>query len=128
MSTAEAVETAEAREPSGRIKFSSPRQLPIVGVVTEDEEVQVWPGVCALEGVKEWAGVEIWGRGRCLGAVRAEVGARVETRAAHGTQVPNSKLILRTALPARGVGCRQSTCLGLMSRGPPGSSRSVQVN
>ncbi|XP_070323447.1 cilia- and flagella-associated protein 69 isoform X3 [Odocoileus virginianus] len=40
MSTAEAAETPEAREPSGRIKFSSPRQIPIVGVVTEDEEVQ----------------------------------------------------------------------------------------
>ncbi|XP_043319351.1 cilia- and flagella-associated protein 69 isoform X3 [Cervus canadensis] len=40
MSTAEAAETAEAREPIGRIKFSSPRQIPIVGVVTEDEEVQ----------------------------------------------------------------------------------------
>ncbi|KAM9697812.1 cilia- and flagella-associated protein 69 isoform 2-T2 [Dama dama] len=40
MSTAEAAETAEAREPSDRIKFSSPRQIPIVGVVTEDEEVQ----------------------------------------------------------------------------------------
>ncbi|XP_043729025.1 cilia- and flagella-associated protein 69 isoform X3 [Cervus elaphus] len=40
MSTAEAAETAEAREPIGRIKFSSPRQIPIVGLVTEDEEVQ----------------------------------------------------------------------------------------
>ncbi|XP_065795927.1 cilia- and flagella-associated protein 69 isoform X4 [Muntiacus reevesi] len=40
MSTAEASETAEARDPSGRIKISSPRQIPIVGVVTEDEEVQ----------------------------------------------------------------------------------------
>ncbi|XP_069442911.1 cilia- and flagella-associated protein 69 isoform X2 [Ovis canadensis] len=40
MSTAEAAEKAEAREPSSRIKFSSPRQIPIVGVVTEDEEVQ----------------------------------------------------------------------------------------
>uniref|UniRef100_A0A3Q1LRE4 Cilia and flagella associated protein 69 n=1 Tax=Bos taurus TaxID=9913 RepID=A0A3Q1LRE4_BOVIN len=40
MSRAEAAEPAEAPEPSSRIKFSSPRQIPIVGVVTEDEEVQ----------------------------------------------------------------------------------------
>uniref|UniRef100_A0A4W2CSK8 Cilia and flagella associated protein 69 n=1 Tax=Bos indicus x Bos taurus TaxID=30522 RepID=A0A4W2CSK8_BOBOX len=40
MSRAEAAEPAEAPEPSNRIKFSSPRQIPIVGVVTEDEEVQ----------------------------------------------------------------------------------------
>nr|XP_031310715.1 cilia- and flagella-associated protein 69 isoform X2 [Camelus dromedarius] len=40
MSTAEAAATAEAREPGTRIKSSSPRQIPAVGVVTEDEEAQ----------------------------------------------------------------------------------------
>lgn len=93
MSTAEAAEKAEAWEPSSRIKFSSPRQIPIVGVVTEDEEVQVWPGVWLWRVSRK--GVEIWGRGRSLGAARAEVGARVETRAAHGTEAPSAKLILR---------------------------------
>nr|XP_031535543.1 cilia- and flagella-associated protein 69 isoform X2 [Vicugna pacos] len=40
MSTAEAAATAEAREPGTRIKSSSPRQIPAVGVVTQDEEAQ----------------------------------------------------------------------------------------
>lgn len=57
MSTAEAAATAQARAPGSTIKFSSPLQIPVVGVVTEDEEAQVWPGVCALEGVK--AGAEM---------------------------------------------------------------------
>ncbi|EPY73977.1 hypothetical protein CB1_002349006 [Camelus ferus] len=37
------VGAAEAREPGTRIKSSSPRQIPAVGVVTEDEEAQVLP-------------------------------------------------------------------------------------
>ncbi|XP_067602583.1 cilia- and flagella-associated protein 69 isoform X4 [Pseudorca crassidens] len=40
MSTAEAAATAQARAPGSTIKFSSPRQIPVVGVVTEDEEAQ----------------------------------------------------------------------------------------
>ncbi|XP_007195867.2 cilia- and flagella-associated protein 69 isoform X1 [Balaenoptera acutorostrata] len=40
MSTAEAAATAQARAPGSRIKSSSPRQIPVVGVVTEDEEAQ----------------------------------------------------------------------------------------
>uniref|UniRef100_A0A2K6EMU9 Cilia and flagella associated protein 69 n=1 Tax=Propithecus coquereli TaxID=379532 RepID=A0A2K6EMU9_PROCO len=40
MSTAAAVATAEAQEPGCRKKSSSPRQIPVVGVVTEDEEAQ----------------------------------------------------------------------------------------
>ncbi|XP_007938022.2 cilia- and flagella-associated protein 69 [Orycteropus afer afer] len=37
MSTGEAVVTAEAHEQGGRSKSSSPRQIPVVGVLTEDE-------------------------------------------------------------------------------------------
>ncbi|XP_046526519.1 cilia- and flagella-associated protein 69 isoform X2 [Equus quagga] len=40
MSTREAAATTEAQEPGSRIKSSSPRQIPVVGVVTEDEEAQ----------------------------------------------------------------------------------------
>ncbi|XP_022440972.1 cilia- and flagella-associated protein 69 [Delphinapterus leucas] len=40
MSTAEAAATAQARARGSTIKFSSPRQIPVVGVVTEDEEAQ----------------------------------------------------------------------------------------
>nr|KAF6418072.1 cilia and flagella associated protein 69 [Rousettus aegyptiacus] len=40
MSTVEARATAEAREPGVRSKSNSPRQIPVVGVVTEDEDAQ----------------------------------------------------------------------------------------
>ncbi|XP_073920888.1 cilia- and flagella-associated protein 69 isoform X3 [Castor canadensis] len=41
MSTAEAApETAEAQDPGHRSKSSSPRQIPVIGVVAEDEEMQ----------------------------------------------------------------------------------------
>lgn len=42
MSVAEAAATAEVQEPGGRLRSSSPRHIPVVGVVTEDEEAQVW--------------------------------------------------------------------------------------
>lgn len=44
--------TAQAQEPGGRTKSSSPRQIPVVRVVTEDEDAQVRAGGCALEGVE----------------------------------------------------------------------------
>ncbi|KAM9216682.1 cilia- and flagella-associated protein 69 isoform 1-T1 [Dugong dugon] len=40
MSTGEAAATSEAHELGGRNKSSSPRQIPVVGVVTEDEAAQ----------------------------------------------------------------------------------------
>ncbi|XP_045144768.1 cilia- and flagella-associated protein 69 isoform X2 [Echinops telfairi] len=40
MSTGEAAGTAELLEPGGRTKSSSPRQIPVVSVVTEDESEQ----------------------------------------------------------------------------------------
>lgn len=51
MSTVEARATAEAREPGVRSKSSSPRQIPVVGVVTEDEDAQVWAGLWSVCGV-----------------------------------------------------------------------------
>lgn len=40
MFTAEAPATAEVQDPGSRIKACSPRQVPAVGVVPEDEETQ----------------------------------------------------------------------------------------
>ncbi|XP_012635043.2 cilia- and flagella-associated protein 69 isoform X2 [Microcebus murinus] len=40
MSTAQAVATAETQEPGSRKKSNTPRQIPVVGVVTENEEAQ----------------------------------------------------------------------------------------
>ncbi|XP_054419806.1 cilia- and flagella-associated protein 69 isoform X3 [Pteronotus mesoamericanus] len=40
MSTAEAPATAEPQGPGGRGKSSSPRRIPVVGLVTEDEDAQ----------------------------------------------------------------------------------------
>lgn len=48
MSTAEARATAEAQEPGVRSKSNSPRQIPVVGVVTEDEDAQVWAGLWSV--------------------------------------------------------------------------------
>lgn len=60
MSTAETEAKVEAWEPGSRIRSSSPRQIPVIGVVTEEEEAQVWPGGCAWEGVKAEGRDEAW--------------------------------------------------------------------
>ena len=52
MSAAEAPATAEPPGPGGRGKSSSPRRIPVVGVVTEDEDAQVWDRVGALGAVE----------------------------------------------------------------------------
>ena len=119
MSTAEATERAEAREPSSRIKFSSPRQIPIVGVVTEDEEVQVWPGVWLWRVLRK--GVEIWGGPSGNQGSPRDGGSK---RKADPSEAPSAKLrCLRGEL----VVVNQPVW-GLVSRGPPGSSLSVLVN
>jgi hypothetical protein len=88
MSTAEAApETAEAQDPGHRSKSSSPRQIPVIGVVAEDEEMQVWAGVCAFGG---GIGVRSGEQGRGPEAGRVEVRTRVETGGACGTKVPGA--------------------------------------
>lgn len=66
MFTAEAPATAEVQDPGSRIKACSPRQVPAVGVVPEDEETQVRTGVCTLCGMEREAeiagGEEAWGQ------------------------------------------------------------------
>lgn len=95
MSTREAAATTEAQEPGSRIKSSSPRQIPVVGVVTEDEEAQVRAAAGALGREEEGGRSVRCGRGWGLGAARTEMGARVETRGARGTAVPSAELIPR---------------------------------
>lgn len=94
MSSLEAAATADGAEAGSRTKSISPRTIPVVGVVTPHEDVQVPPGRSG-EGLRD---------------------SRVEARAGV-TQTRGSGAGPRGAvwLAARGAGCRQPTCLGTLA-------------
>lgn len=52
--TAEAPAAAEAPGPRGKSKSISPRQIPVIGVVTEDEDALV------RSRVRAWGAGEAW--------------------------------------------------------------------
>lgn len=54
MSTVEALATADAAEAGGRTKSSSPRPIPVIGVVTPHEDMQVPSGSSAGAGKDNW--------------------------------------------------------------------------
>ncbi|CAK7306950.1 Cilia- and flagella-associated protein 69 [Vulpes lagopus] len=86
MSVAEAAATAEAQEAGGKVRSSSLRRIPVIGVVTEDEEAQVWAGVFA-SGRAEGK-LRSRGRGRGLGAAGAEMGPKRHPPGPAGLRFP----------------------------------------
>lgn len=99
MSTVEASATADAAEAGGRTKSSSPRTIPVIGVVTPHEDMQVpWGSAARAE-----KGVRLQGN-------RMESRTRASLR--DGEERSSS---LGTGRLARGAGCRQPICLGTVA-------------
>lgn len=99
MSTVEAMTTADAAEAGGRTKSSSPRTIPVIGVVIPHEDMQVPSGWAAGAG----KGVRFRGN-RVESRIRASLWDGEERSSSRGA----GRL-------ARGAGCRQPICLGTLA-------------
>lgn len=110
MPTGEAAATAEGQDPRGRSKSSSPRHIPVIAVVTEDEETQVRTGVCAVGA--EPGSPDSKGGNEDLGGDAGSLRRAGSRRRADplGAELPG------------GAGCRHQPVWGRLSRHPGGAS------
>lgn len=117
--TAEAPSAAEAQGPRSKSKSGSPRQIPVVGVVTEDEDAQVgsrarawgvW-GVCGGSRLRSGGGDELGGSQDRSGGPSGNEGI---PRGRGSCQPPGFHELVPpgTAQLASGLGCQLPTCPG----------------